>query len=189
MKKASLIVLIPLILAVLFIGVYAFIDNKVEREKLSQLEKHTLSSEEKIVKRLEYEKQKYVISKYYDDTSSWSHLRILLDKEDNYYILKDIKKCDVTDDGNNIYVKDNVIYIHCIGKEGDIEEYKLDDMAVEKSVRKLDYKNAPNISQLHLLIDKVDENYIYLSSFKLDNTLENGERVKCSLEDNVCHYY
>ena len=177
-----------LLIGLALIGIYLFIDSMVENEKLAKLEKHTLTSGEKILQEFEYENDKYVVVKYYDDTSSWSHLYILFNTRNQYYILKDIKKCDCVDSGNNIYVKNNAIYIHCIGKDGDVLEYIVNDMSVEENIRHLDYQYTPNISQYHLEIDKVDEQYIYLSSFKLDTMLEDGDKVKCSLKDNICYY-
>lgn len=51
------------------------------------------------------------------------------------------------------------------------------------------YDNTPNISQLHLAIDKIDNEYIYLYSFRINALTKEGDIVKCSLEDYTCKYY
>ena len=57
-------------------------------------------------------------------------------------------------------------------------------------ILKFNYDNTPNISQLHMNIDGVDNEYIYLSSpFKVDNTSEENSKVKCSFKDRKCIYY
>ena len=72
---------------------------------------------------------------------------------------------------------------------GDIDKYILDKINVKKETFKFNYDNASNISQLHINIDKVDDNYIYLYSFKVDSLIKEGENVKCSLKNNICEYY
>jgi CRISPR/Cas system CMR-associated protein Cmr5 small subunit len=88
------------------------------------------------------------------------------------------------------YIKNNEIYIHCIGKKGDILKYTIDDYKLEKDIMELDYKDAPNISQIHILIDGADNDYIYLrSNVKNNDSIKEGEFVKCLLSTKKCEYY
>ena len=190
MLKSILSVLITFALIVLFtFGIYKGIEYLDYKSSISNLEKYTFSSNEKIVKSFKYNKYNYLLTMYYDDTSSWSHLNLLLLDNEEYYLLKNIQKCDSSVEGRNLYLKDNEIYIHCIGKMGDIDKYTLDKINVKKETFNFNYDDTPNISQLHINIDKVDDKYIYLYSFKVDSLIKEGENVKCSLKNNTCEYY
>lgn len=189
MKKNFLIISIIILISLFSFTTYQLIKLFDYKSSLSNLEKYTFFNDEKIIKKLEYNNKNYIISRYYDNISSWSHLNILLKNKDNYYILKNIKNCDTVDDGSNLYIKDNVIYIHCIGKEETIEKYSINDLDVEKENINFNFENTPNISRLHILIDNVDDNYIYLSSpFKVDNNIVDKPNVKCSFKDKKCNY-
>lgn len=182
----SLIILIPLLSFIMY-QIVKYLDYK---SSLSSLEKHIFTNNETIITTLEYNNKTYVISRYYDVSSSWSNLNLLLKNNDTYYVLENIKKCDTVDNGSNLYVKDNTIYIHCIGKTGVIDKYLLNGIYVEKETIVFNFKNTPNISQFHIGIDKVDDKYIYLSSpFKADNTIKDKPNVKCSFKDKKCIYY
>ncbi len=185
MKKILIVILIPLIGLLM----YRFIEVLDYKNSLSNLEKYTFADNETIIKKIEYDNKSYVISRYYDDSSSWSHLNLLLKNDDTYYVLENIKKCDTVDDGSNIYVKDNIIYMHCIGKEGIIDKYSINAFVIEKETINFNFQNTPNISQIHIVIDDVDDRYIYLSSpFKIDNTTKDKPNVKCSFKDKKCDY-
>ena len=172
------------------LGAYKLVEFVYYKSSISNLKKYTFASNEKIVKTFEYNENNYVISMYYNDTSSWSHLGLLLKVKQNYYLLEDIKKCDTIEDGYNLYVLNNEIYIHCIGKEGNVDKYSIDNFYVKKETLNFYYKDTPNISQLHMGIDKVDNDFVYLSSpFKVDNTINDKPRVKCSFKDKKCSYY
>lgn len=191
MKKQVLIIvtLIITIFLVIF-GSYKLIELLDFKSSLSNLEKYTFVENEKNIKSFEYDKRSYLISRYYDNSSSWSHLNVLLEDKNDYYILESIKKCDTVDDGSNLYIKDNELYIHCIGKEGIIDKYIINDLNIENEKINFNFKNTPNISQLHIGIDNVDNEYIYLSSpFKVDNTIKDEPKVKCSFKDKKCLYY
>ena len=82
---------------------YQFIKSLNYKSSLSSLNKYIFVSNETTIKSLEYDNKNYVISRYYDDSSSWSHLNILLKNNDTYYVLENIKKCDTVDDGSNLY--------------------------------------------------------------------------------------
>lgn len=191
MKKKIILILIIIILIPLFIfTAYKFIEYIDYRSSLSNLEKYKLTKNEKIIKNFEYTNKNYVISRYYNNSSSWSHLNLLLKDKNDYYVLKNITSCDTDDSGDNLFIKDNEIYIHCIGKGGIIDKYLINDFIIEKETINFDFKNTPNISQLHMSIDNIDDKYIYLSSpFKVDNTIKDDPNVKCSFEDRKCIYY
>ena len=188
-KKIIIIISIILLFILFFIGSYKLIEFLDFKSSISNLEKHIFLSNEKIVKEFEYNGNDFAISRYYDDSSSWSHLNLFLKYNKEYYVLKNIKKCDTALDISNLYVLNNEIYIHCIGKIGNINKYLINNFSVEEKLLKFSYKETPNISQLHMGIDNIDNNYIYLSSFRLDNTIKNGERVKCSFQNKKCIYY
>ena len=87
-------------------------------------------------------------------------------------------------------IKDDVLYVHCIGEEGNILKFTINNGKVGKEVINLNYTNTPNISQLHIQIDDVDEDYIYLkSAVKNNDSIKEGEFVKCLLSSKCCEYY
>ncbi len=190
MKKSILIFTVIILIPLFIFAIYKFIEYIDYKSSLSNLTKYKFIENEKIIKSFEYENNSYAISKYYDNSSSWSHLNLLLKDKNNYYILKNITKCDTADDGNNIFVKDNEIYIHCIGKTGNINKYSIDKFNIKEELLQFNYNNTPNISQLHIKIDDIDNNFIYLSSvFKVDNTIKDNPKVKCSFTNKNCVYY
>ena len=190
MLKSILSILITFALIVLFtFGIYKGIEYLDYKSSISNLEKYTFSSNEEIVKSFRYDKYNYLLTMYYDDTSSWSHLNLLLIDNKEYYLLKNIQKCDFDVEGRNLYLKDNKFYIHCIGKMGDIDKYTLDKINVKKETFNFNYDNASNISQLHITIDKVDDENIYLVSPIDVNGDVKDIKVKCYLNNNICNYY
>lgn len=185
MKKFLLVVLFMILLfGIVFCGGYFLLSFIVENEKIGKLEKYELASGEKILEEFNYDGRKYAVSSYLNDSSI---LHILLRTKGNFYILETVGECSCSDDGRNIYVKDNIIYVHCIGYR-EIFEFKVDDVTVEKATRKFNFDDTSNFSQLHMGIDKVDDDYIYFSSFLLDTTEEGEDKVKCSFDDKVCSY-
>ncbi len=189
--KLFLKTLSVLILVLLFVFLtYRLIEFLDYKSSLSNLKKHIFTENEKTIKEFKYDKKNYMISKYYDDPYPWSQLNLLLKDGQTYYILENIKNCSTVDDASNLYLKDNVIYIHCIGKEGIIDKYTIDGLNIEKKLLNFDFKSTPNISQLHIGIDDVDDEYIYLSSpFKVNATIADDPKVKCSFENKICRYY
>lgn len=189
MKKKLLIILIIILIPLfVFIG-YQIIKVLDYTSSIASLEKYKFIDGEKVIKSLNYDNKNYIISKYYDTSSSWSSLNILLKNNDDYYILKTIRKCDTLDDGSNLYIKNSEVYIHCIGKENNIAKYSINKLITSKETLNFDFTNTPNISQMHMIIDSVDNEYIYLSSpFKVDNTVLDKPKVKCSFKDQKCYY-
>lgn len=182
------IILGIIIVISIIIGFYSLFSIFDEKNQISKLQQYKILSNEETLKTINIKNKNYLITKYYDDTSSWSHLNIILKITEDYYLLEKIKKCDSS--GNNIYIKENKIYIHCIGQKGNILEYEINDFKISKKVRHLNYDNTPNISQIHILIDKVDSEYIYLySNVKINDLIHEGNKAKCSLKNNICNYY
>ena len=180
MKKKIVRFLVCILLFIL-IGYTVVILNNSNLKK----EKYTLLPNEEIENEIIYKNYKYVITKYYDNTTSFSHHNILLNNNNNYYyILESLNSCDMYS-----YIKNNEIYIHCIGKYGDIIKYTLNKKNIKKEILKFNYENTPNISQLHIIIDNIDDEYIYLSSVvKINDNIDEGENVKCSLQTKICIY-
>ena len=190
MKKIIIIILVPIMIFLTAILSYKVIKEIHHKKEISKLEKYSIKKTEKIITEFKIKNQNYLIIKYYDQTSSWSHLNILLKEKNNYYKIENINKCDTLDNGKNIYIKENKIYIHCIGQKGNIIEYKINNTKLSKNIIEFNYDNTSNISQLHMTIDKIDDNYIYLSSsVKINNSIKEGEKVKCSFKENKCSYY
>lgn len=181
MGKKIGIILISIIVIFAFglFGIYQLIEWIVYEQSLSQLSQHDIKENEKIVRTFDYDGFHYMITKYYDDTSSWSHLNLLLQNQGNYYLLKNILRCDTLDQGENLFVKDNQLYIHCIGKSGNIDQYSFDGVEVKHNVLDFDYENTPDISEIHLTIDGVDSDFIYLSA---------NQKIKCYFGDKSCQY-
>ena len=165
MKKKNIIILIillPLFIFTIYKLIILF--------KFNNLEKYNFIDNEIVIKEVKYNNKNYIISRYYNNSSSWSNLNILLNSNNAYYILKNIEKCDTLDNASNIHIKDNEIYIHCIGKENIINKYTINNLKINA------YGN-------------IDNEYIYLSSpFKVDNTIKDEPKVKCSFKDKECNY-
>ena len=170
---------------IILIGVLFIIFRIIPNKELSKLDKYTLLSDETIIQEFKLKNKKYVLTTYYNSESTYSYNNLLLNDKDSYYFLEKIDKCDMS-----YLIKDNEIYIHCIGKKGDILRYTIDGVNVKNEILNFSYKNTPNISQIHITVNKIDNGYIYLKSVvKMDDSVKDGEYVKCSLSSKVCEYY
>lgn len=173
-----------------YFGARTVLEKLDLKAQIDQLEKYEMKKDETIIKTFDLMKKQYAVSKYKDESSTWSHLNILLNHESKYYFLKNIKQCDSNDDGTNIFVYNNNMYVHCIGKKGNINKYSIDGISIKEEIIKFKYEKTPNISQVHIVIDNVDDDYIYLSSaVKVNDNVADGNKVKCDLESLVCEYY
>lgn len=180
-KKKFIGIVIIMIIVGLFLLVFQII---IPNYELSNLEKYKLLSEEVIKTEFEVKNKKYILTTYYDNQSSYGNNNLLIKKDDEYFLLEKIDKCDM-----NYYIKDSDIYIHCIGKKGDIMKYTIDGVNIDYDFLTFDYTKTPNISQLHMTIDKVDNKYIYLKSVvKVDESIMEGNNVKCSFNTKKCEY-
>lgn len=173
-------------IGIMFVGVlFIIIKLVIPNDKLSKLEKYNLLENESIKNEFKIENKKYILTTYYKNDSSYAYNNLLLKNRNDYYLLESINKCDMS-----YYIKNNEIYVHCIGKKGNILKYTIDDYKLEKDIMELDYKDAPNISQIHITIDGADNDYIYLrSNVKNNDSIKEGEFVKCSLSTKKCEYY
>ena len=181
MKKKILILLVILIVLLTYVILKIF----VLKYELSKLEKYKMKSNEIIKEEFSYKDRNYLLTNYYKSDSSYAYNNILFSNKDKYYLLETIDKCDAS-----TYIKDNNIYIHCIGKSGDILKYTINKYEVTKQVLDFDYKQVNNISRIHITIDKLDDDYIYLRSVvKIDDSKNTKDTIKCSLETRKCEYY
>ena len=149
------------------------------------LKEYKLLDNEKVQTSFKYRSKEYVLTSYYDDKNTYADNNILLKDNKYYYYIDKIEKCDMS-----YYINKNNIYIHCIGKEGNILKYSINDKETELEILDFDYTNTPNISQIHIQVDKVDKEYVYLkSAVKMDDSINEGEKVKCSIDSKICEYY
>ena len=185
MKKNSIKLIIVALILLIPISTYYLIDYLHNKSMINTLEKYTILDNEKIINEFTYDNNNYLITMYYDDTSTYSHINILLKQKSDRLLIDTIRSCDSSE--SNTYVLDNKIYIHCIGKMGDIKVYTLEDYKLTHNILELDYSQTPNLSQLHILIDKVDKDNIYLYSYvNADSEISN--KIKCSLHTKKCEY-
>lgn len=184
MKKNTIHLLVICFIILIPISTY-FLITHLSDTKLSSLEKYTILDDEKIINEFSYDNKNYLITMFYDNTSTSSHVNIILKNKSERLLITTIRECDSSE--SNTYVLDNKIYIHCLGKPADIREYTLDDYKVTHKILEFDYKKTPNLSQNHILIDKIDKDNIYLySHVTIDNKKQN--KIKCSLETKKCEY-
>lgn len=186
MNKKFLSRIFIIIFVIVFIGLLSIvIKTIIHNNELSKLTKYSIKQNENIIREFDYKDMNYVLTSYYDSNFSYAFNNILIKDKDNYYIIEKIEQCDMSN-----YMKDNQLYVHCIGKKGDIIKYTIEGTNVKKEIINFDYSNTPNISQIHITVDYVDDKYIYLeSAVKNDYSIEYGEYVKCSLSSEKCEYY
>ena len=181
-RRFIFIVVATLIISFIF---YKFVSYLNLNFTLSKLKEYKLKNDEKVNTEFKYNSYDYVITNYSSNVSSHDNNNILLKYKNKYYHLESIDKCDM-----NSYIFDNILYVHCIGYEGNIKKYIINKSSIKSSNIKLDYTDTPNISQLHIVIDNIDSKYIYLSSsVKIDDSKKEGNKVKCSLNSRKCKYY
>lgn len=183
MKKDLIIIPILIMLIISPILMYKAIDTLAYNSRKSHLEKYTLKENEQQLKNIKYENQEYILTNYQVEDQSYPNINILFKDKKNYYLLKEIKSCDASVKDKSIYIKDNEIYIHCIGKKGNINKYTINEFNILEETLLLNYKNVPAISELHVTIKKVDTNNIYINSL--------GTKAKCSFRNYSykCEYY
>ena len=180
MNKKTIIILIIILILISFI----LLKTVYLDDKLSNFERYNLLLDETITSKFKIKNKKYLLTTYHNSESTYAYNNLLLQNKGNYYLLEKIDKCDIS-----YFINDNNLYIHCIGKKGDILKYTINLSSIKKDVLEFNYKNTPNISQIHITIDKVDDEYIYLkSAVKKDDLIKDGEYVKCSLLNRICEY-
>ncbi len=188
MKKKYFLIIISVV--IVFILSVIYMVTRLSNNNLTNLEEYKmiLENERLVYKQIDYKDNKYLLVGFKGNNPTYADNVILLEKNSKYYVLEEIINCDI--DEETAYFKDGSFYIHCIGRKADIIKYELDGKKVKKSYIELNYKDVPNISQLHLFVNNIDDKYIYLFSYvKRDDSIEEGQKVKCSLENKKCRYY
>lgn len=190
MKKEIIIVPILAIIICIAILSYKAIDTLFFNSQLSNIGEYTFKQDEKTIIEFSHNKKNYIITSYFEEGNTYNDLNIIIKNKEKKYLLKNIPKCQTDlDRHRNIYIKDNSIYVHCIGLEGNIQKYTIEDnVRVSEDILKLKYDKVPNISEIHVVIDKVDDTNIYVSSLPLNMSSKNP-KAKCSLEKFNCEYY
>ena len=185
-KKFLISILIGLIiLALVFLGVYYAFNTIIMNSELSKLEGYKLKKTEEINKTFKYGRFNYVITSYYEDGKTYAQNNFLVKHNNKFYYMDSFTDCDMSS-----YVKDNFMYVHCIGYSGNIVKFKFYGTKVFNEVLEPSYNDTPNISQRHIELDRVTDKYIYLkSSVKKDDNIKEGNKVKCPFDNNLkCVY-
>ena len=173
-KKRKKIILIIMVVLIILLFLVIFLIPKIEKYlELSTLKKYNMHSDEIVTKEFELNNKKYVLTQYMEPNYSYSNNNLLFKEKNDYYLLKTIENCDISE-----YLKENTLFIHCIGKKGNILKYTINSSSVKKDTIELSYDSLPNISQIHITIENVDEEYIYLKSLQ--------DNFKCSLKTKKC---
>ena len=192
MKKKLLAVLIAIIIVSaliggIFLACIKGIDYLDYKTKIAELETYTIGKEEATIKKFKLNNYHYLITKLIEKDETT--VNILLKDKGKTYMLDRVFNCDILDKAENMYVNKNKIYIHCIGKEREINEFELNGASIYKDLKQLNYEETPNVSGANLIIEKSTKNYIYLySPVKKNENVEEGNKIKCSLETNKCLY-
>ena len=181
MKQDLLIIPIIIIIIITIFGSYKLIELSSYNSRISSLERYTYKQDEKNIKKINYNKKEYIITNYLPKEQTYTNLNILFKNKEKYYLLKEIEKCDA--DTNTTYTKDNEIYIHCIGKEGNINKYTINEFEITEELLVLSYDNVPKLSELHVIVEKIDNHDIYIKS--LDT------KAKCTINQYkyICEYH
>ena len=179
MKKIIIILLIIIFATATFI----ITSNVMKQKRISSLKQSDISKQKSY--EFQYKKSTYAISNI--DNSSTNSLGIFLKQDNKYYLIKQIDKCSYGD--NSFYIKDNNVYIYCISNQNKILKYELNEANYTETSFLLNLKDTPNISPLHLQFNKIDDKYIYLYSLvKIDDSIDEGNQIKCSLDNYKCQY-
>ena len=157
---------------------YELIEYLDYKSAFDKLELYHLEQDEKQIKILTHNKKEYYITEYYNEELNHQIINILFKYKSKYYKLREITYCDY----NNIAIKENELYLHCIGRDGNIAKYTINNFMVEKESIKLKYDNIPKIYEYNIDVDKVDERYIYISD------PSSNKKAVCNLITLICEY-
>ena len=178
----SLAIVVLLLLGI-YIACYEGIEYLDYKTKKDDLEKFEVGDGDFYLKNFSIGTIKYGILKDND-----KNINIVLKDKNNILLMETVKQCD-TVDGEGIGIHKNKIYIHCLGTDREIIEFEILKASIFKSTRQLNYEKTPNVSGMHLLIEKADKKYLYLySNVKKNESIAEGDKIKCSLENNQCIY-
>lgn len=174
------LILIPILASfVLTIFVtYELIEYLDYQGALKKLELYNLEKEEKQLKIIKHNKKEYYITEYYNEEQNLKNINILFKYKSKYYKLREITYCDY----DNVAIKENELYLHCIGRDGNIAKYTINNFMVEKESIKLNYENISSIYEYNVNVDKVDDRYIHISD------PSSSKKAKCDLITRICEY-
>ena len=172
-----------LIIVLVFLTVYVIFNSVILRSEISKVEKYKLLKNEKIVEKFTYNKYHYVITTFNEKDKDYASNNFLVKYNGKYYYLDTFTDCDMS-----MFAKDNNLYVHCIGYDGNIVKFRFFGTRVFNEVIEFNYIKAPNIDQKKIEVTKVTDKYIYLKSKKKDDSVKEGTKVKCSLETFMCTY-
>lgn len=174
-----------LILVLVFFTVYYTFNTIIMKGEIAKIEEYKFVKGEKIDKEFKFNKYHYVLTNFKEDGKDYNSNNFLVKYQGKYYYMDSFTDCDMSS-----YVKDNFMYVHCIGYTGNIVKFKFYGTKVFNEVLEPSYNDTPNISQRHIELDKVTNKYIYLkSSVKKDENVKEGNKVKCPFNNNLkCVY-
>ncbi len=172
-----------LILVFVFLSVYVIFNSIIIRSEITKVDKYELLKNEKIVEKFTYNKYHYVVTTYNEKDKKYASNNFLVRYNGKYYYLDTFTDCDMS-----VYAKDNNLYVHCIGYDGNIVKFRFFGTRVFNEVLEFNYIKTPNINQRNITVVKVTDKYIYLKSEKKDDSVKEGNKVKCSLETFGCVY-
>lgn len=181
MKHDLLIIPIILIIIISIFGTFKLLEILDYKSSLSNLKEYNILKNEKIQETIRYDNKEYIITSYLKEGDSYTTKNILLKEKNKYYFLKEIPKCEC----DNIYIKNNEIYLHCIGKKANIDKYTINEFEITEETLNLNLKDVPQISDIHIIVEKVDYNSIYIY------THINEYKAKCTFKNYSykCEYY
>ena len=172
-----------IILALVFLGVYYGFNAIIMKSELSNVKEYKLIKDEKVTYDFKYDKYKYVVSSYKTPEMKYSTNNYLLEYLGKYYYLDSYTDCDMT-----AFAKDNFLYTHCANYSGNIVKFKFYGTRVFNELIELSYHKAPNIDQKNVEVYKVTDDSLYLKSNKVDESIPEGDKVKCDLDTSQCEY-
>ena len=190
MKKVFLFLLL-VCLTFLLMGTvgyvtFHFFESKSFKNQLEELGEYKLEEDEKIIKKFSYGSRKYILSTVpYRKTN---HFNISLYYKNKYYLLKTVPSCKILDKMENVYLKDNHIYVHCDGATGVVMDYTVVEGFIGEKEYVFDFLKTPNSDFHYMTFRKLDNKYFYLKTTKIDENVEEGEKIQCSLKTSRCYY-
>lgn len=165
---------------------FSFFESKSFKNQLEELGEYKLDENEKFIKKFSYGNRKYALSIIpYRKTN---HFNILLNYKNKYYLLKNIPNCKILDKMENIYLEDNHIYLHCDGGTGVVMDYTVVEGFIGEKEYVFDFTKTPNSDFHYITFRKLDNKYFYFKTSKIDDNIESGKKIQCSLKTSRCYY-
>ena len=190
MKKVLIFLLLVCLTFLLMYGVgyvtYNFFETKSFKKQLEELGEYKQEENEVIIKNITYGKRYYSLSIIPDKKTM--DFNVLLKNLDKYYLLKTVPGCKIVEKNKNILIVDNDIYVHCDGATNVIMKYTVTEGFIGEKEFVFNFEKTPNSDFHYLNIRKIDDRYIYLNAKKIDENIEEGEKVQCALKSRKCYY-